>query len=551
MTEDHTTEFSGLAILNDPRVNKGTAFSFEERDRLNLRGLLPPRAFNMEQQLQRAYHNFRLKSSPLEQYLYLQGLCDRSETLFYGLIIKHLVEMVPILYTPTVGQACQLYGRIYNRPRGLYISINDKGQISKILDNWPENDVRAVVVTDGERILGLGDLGCQGMPIPIGKLQLYTVCAGVDPRKCLPVTIDVGTENEKYAHDPMYIGLQQRRVRGQEYDELIDEFITAVHNKYKHTLIQFEDFSNMNAFRFLQKYRNKVCMFNDDIQGTSAVSVAGIYSALRIKKEKMKDQKFLFLGAGEAGIGIADLLVDALMTDGGLSESEARHRCWFVDSRGLVVKSRMDHLTDHKIPYAHEHQEVGSLADAVKVLKPTALIGVSGIGRMFTRDIIESMAEFNERPIIFALSNPTDHAECTAEEAVQYTNGRVLFASGSPFDPVTFNGHKHIIGQGNNCYIFPGVGLGVLASQAKHITDDVFLAAAKELAELVDEEDLYHGCLYPPFDKVRSVSLKIAEATAEIAFDSGLAGIERPDSIRDLVNENVYEPVYKELFPAQ
>lgn len=550
MSDSDHTEFSGLAILNDPRVNKGTAFSLEERERLHLRGLLPPRTFTMEEQLERAYNSFKQKKTPIEKYLYLQGLCDRTDTLFYKLVSRHLVEMVPILYTPTVGEACQLYGRIYNRPRGLYISINDKGKIRQILNNWPEEDVRVIVVTDGERILGLGDLGCQGMPIPIGKLQLYTVCAGVNPRHCLPVTIDVGTENQTYLNDPMYVGLQQHRDRSAAYDELIDEFIKAVNEKYHHTLIQFEDFSNRNAFRFLQQYRDQVCTFNDDIQGTSAVCVAGVYSALRVKKEALRDQKFLFLGAGEAGIGIADLLVDALVKDGGLSEQEARHRCWFVDSKGLVVASRKESLHSHKLPYAHEHDQIDNLADAVNTLKPTALIGVSGIGRMFTKDIIESMSSFNERPIIFALSNPTTHSECTAEEAVKYSNGKVLFASGSPFPRVNYEGREYIPGQGNNCYIFPGVGLGVIATGAKHVTDDMFLESAKTLASIVDENDLSHGCLYPPFEKVREVSVQIAEATAKIAFETGLATVERPDDLTALVHDNIYDPVYRELFSA-
>src|SRR5664280_770051 len=442
---------TGSALLTNSLLNKGTAFTERERDVLGLRGLLPPRVFTIEEQLRRVYGNFRRKSDALEQYIFLTTLQNRNETLFYRLVQEHAEEMIPIIYTPTVGQACLEYGAIFRRSRGLFLSIRERGHITEILRHWPYQDIRIIVVTDGERILGLGDLGADGMGIPVGKLALYTACAGIHHSLSLPVTLDVGTENEDLLNDPLYIGLKQRRLRGAAFDDFVEEFMVAVEEVFPRTLVQFEDFGNSDAFRLLDRYRERICTFNDDIQGTAATTLAGLYSSLRIRGGKLRDQNFLFLGAGEAGLGIADLTVSALVAEG-LSVTEAQSRCWFVDSKGLVVKSRTD-LAGHKLHYAHDHEFVPDFLGAVEALKPTGIIGVSGRFRGFTRPILEAMARINERPIVFSLSNPTSNSECTAEEAYSWTEGRAIFASGSPFDPVILEGKRLVPAQGNNVYI--------------------------------------------------------------------------------------------------
>lgn len=535
--------FNGVDLLHDPKLNKGTAFTEEERDKLALRGLLPPRIFTGEEQSKRILENFHNKTDDLEKYIYMVALQDRNETLFYRTVIDNVEEIMPIIYTPVVGKACQLFGHIWRRPRGLYLTLNDKGRIAEVLRNWPMKKVGIIVVTDGERILGLGDLGANGMGIPIGKLALYTACAGVHPSLCLPITIDVGTNNEELLNDPLYIGLLQTRLRGEVYDELIDEFIWAVQDVFPGALIQFEDFSNQNAFRLLRKYQDQVCTFNDDIQGTASVTLAGIYSAIRITGQKLTDQKILFQGAGEAGVGIANLIVSALEAEG-MSHDEAKRKCWLVDSKGLVVKSR-DNLQDHKLTYAHDHKIVSSLISAVETLKPTILIGVSGQPQTFTQPIVEAMEKINEQPVIFALSNPTSKAECTAEQAYSWTNGRAIFASGSPFDPVTLNGKTYVPGQGNNAYVFPGVGLGIIESGARHVTNEMFFAAAKALAKEVSEDDLAEGSVYPPLPQIRDVSAVIASVVAEVAYERGLATVERPDDLLDYMKSRQYQPDYE------
>ncbi len=542
----HTDDLpTGINLLHDPLLNQGTAFTEEERDKLGLRGLLPPKVFTQTEQAQRVMENFERKPNDLERYIFLNALHERNMNLFYRVVTDNMDKMMPIIYTPTVGQACQEYGHIFRRPRGLFISANDKGRIAEILANWPTDNVRAIVVTDGERILGLGDLGANGMGIPVGKLSLYTACAGIDPATTLPITLDVGTNTQRYLDDPLYIGLKQPRLRGEAYDELIEEFVTAVQDRYDHTLIQFEDFANINAFRLLEKYRNRVCTFNDDVQGTASVTMAGVYSALRLTGGQLKDQKILFLGAGEAGVGIANLIVSGMMEEG-LSEEEARAQCWFVDSRGLVVKSR-DNLAHHKLPYAHDFEQMGDLLSAVEALKPTALIGVSGQPHTFTKEIVQRMAEYNEKPMVFALSNPTSKAECTAAEAYEWSDGRAIFASGSPFDPVEYKGKTYVPGQGNNAYIFPGIGLAVIAVKSKHVTDEMFMAAAKSLAEQVSKEDLALGRIFPPLQDIRKVSAKIATAVAEVVYKQGLAGIPRPDDLLGYIKTQMYDPTYKDL----
>lgn len=533
----------GIALLKDSLQNKGTAFSDEERDALGLRGLLPPRIFPMEQQVERALRQFRKKESDLERYIFLTSLQQRNETLFFRLLLDHLEETMPIIYTPTVGQACLEYGGIFRSPRGLWISIEDKGRVETVLRHWPNQGVKLIVVTDGERILGLGDLGALGMGIPIGKLALYTACAGLHPYYCLPITLDVGTNNKKLLEDPFYIGLARERASGGEYEDFLDEFLTASQKVFPGSLIQFEDFGNHNAFQLLGKWRNRICCFNDDIQGTAAVAVAGLIASTRETGIPLREQKILFLGAGEAGTGIGELFVRALAEEG-VTDAEARQRCWFVDSRGLLVKDRGDKMPAHKLPFAHDAAPVSSLEEAVLKIRPTALVGVSGVGRAFTAEILESMASINARPVIFALSNPTSKAECTAEEAYRHTKGKAIFASGSPFNPVEWEGQVLQPGQGNNVYIFPGVGLGALSCGAERVDDSMFLSAARTLAGEVTKDDLARGSVYPSLKQIRSVSRKIAAAVAGQAYESGYAKLPRPDDLEDYVASRMFVPDY-------
>ena len=533
---------TGLTVLRDPALNRGTGFTAKERDRLGLRGLLPPCVITQDQQVQRVLENFRRLPNDLEKFINLNSLHDRNETLFFRVVSDYPDEMMPIIYTPTVGLACEQFGHIFQRPRGLFISARDRGRIARLLRNWPYRPVGMIVVTDGERILGLGDLGANGMGIPVGKLALYTACAGVHPNLCLPVMLDAGTNNASLLADPFYVGIKQKRLRGKAYDELLEEFLLAARKVFPGAVIQFEDFATADAFRLLERYRNRLCTFNDDIQGTASVVLAGLYSALRISGGTLADQKILCLGAGEAATGICDLVVSA-MVERGLPRGEARARCWLVDSRGLVVKSRTD-LAPHKLAYAHEHPGLPDFPSAVETLKPTAIIGVAAVHGMFTAQVLAAMARINERPIVFALSNPTSKSECTAEEAYRHTGGRAIFACGSPFEPVTFQGKTHVPRQGNNSYIFPGVGLGAIACEARHITDEMFSAAAEALASLVTEDDLAHGSIYPALTRVREVSAHIAVAVARVAYDQGLAAKRRPRNLLAYIRSQMYDPHY-------
>ena len=532
----------GVKILHDPLRNKGTAFSERERTRLKLRGLLPPRVHSMAEQELRVLTNLHACATDVDRYLYLIGLQDRNETLFYRIVTNHIEEIMPLIYTPTVGQACQEFSQIFRRPRGMYISIDDLGNVEEVLRNWPHRDARIIVVTDGERILGLGDLGVAGMGIPIGKLSLYTACAGIHPRHCLPVTLDVGTNNAQFLKDPLYIGAHRERVRGEKYDALVSEFIEAAQKVFPGILVQLEDFGNQNAFRLLAKHRDQTCLFDDDIQGTGAVTYAGLLASLRITGQALEDQRILFLGAGEAAIGIADTIVAGLVA-AGMDEQQARHHCWFVDSRGLVVEGR-ENLSEEKLRYAHPHEPAADLEAAVESLQPTALIGACGRPHTFTEDIIKRMATFNEQPIIFALSNPTSMSECTAEEAYTWSDGRAIFASGSPFAEVKVGEKTLVPGQGNNAYIFPGVGLGVIVSEATRVTDEMFLAAAECLAGQVTERDLAVGRVYPSLTRIREVSAHVATAVAEIAYNSNLTSRPRPDDVIADIRNNMFEPEY-------
>ncbi|XP_031388366.1 NADP-dependent malic enzyme-like isoform X2 [Punica granatum] len=538
---------SGSSLLRDPRYNKGLAFSESERDAHYLRGLLPPAVLSQQLQEKKLMMNLQQHHLPLQKYMALMDLQERNERLFYKLLIDNVEELLPIVYTPTVGEACQKYGSIFRRPQGLFISLKEKGKILEVLKNWPERSIQVIVVTDGERILGLGDLGCQGMGIPVGKLALYTALGGVRPSACLPVTIDVGTNNEQLLKDEFYIGLRQKRATGQEYDDLLNEFMCAVKQNFgEKVLIQFEDFANHNAFSLLAKYGTTHLVFNDDIQGTAAVVLAGVVAALKILGGILVDHTFLFLGAGEAGTGIAELIALEMSKQAKAPVEETRKKIWLVDSKGLIVSSRKDTLQHFKKPWAHEHEPVKDLLNAVKAIKPTILIGSSGVGRTFTKEVIEAVSSFNERPVIMALSNPTSQSECTAEEAYTWSKGKAIFASGSPFGPVRYNGKDFVPGQANNAYIFPGFGLGLVISGTIRVHDEMLLAAAEGLAGQVTEENIEKGLIYPPFQNIRKISAHIAAKVAAKAYDLGLASrLPRPDNLVKYAESCMYSPLYR------
>jgi len=534
--------FSGYGLLRDPRLNKGTAFSEAERRQLRLEGLLPPATLSLELQLARLHKELAELDSDLQRYLLLSDLQVRNETLFYALLMSDPARFMPIVYTPTVGEACQKFDEIYRHPRGIYLPISARGRLRELLGNWPQEDVRFIVVTDGERILGLGDLGVGGMGIPIGKLALYTACAGVPPQHCLPVTLDVGTNNQELLEDPLYLGLRQNRVRGTDYMAFIDEFVDAVQTLYPKCCIQWEDFANLNAAPILARLRDKVCTFNDDIQGTAAVALAGIYGALRISGKPLAEQRFLFLGGGSAATGIAELISQAMASEG-MGIAAARARNALFDIHGLLVTSRTD-LTAFQKPFALDRAPEASFVEAVKALRPTGIIGVSTVPKLFNQPVIEAMAEINERPIIFPYSNPTSRSECTAEEAYRWSDGRAIFASGSPFPPVEVAGKTLVPGQGNNVYIFPAIGLAVFATEAMRITDEMFIVAARAVAEQVKEENLAKGLIYPPQSQIFAASLHVATRVAEYIFAKDLARAERPKDVTALIKSRVYRPVY-------
>jgi malate dehydrogenase (oxaloacetate-decarboxylating)(NADP+) len=531
-------------VLRDPLLNRGTAFTADERARLGLTGLVPPRVESLDEQVARVLANLRGKSSALEKYIYLSNIQNDNETLFFRTLIDNLEETLPLVYTPTVGEACLQWSRIYQRPRGLYLTARDRGRIAAVLRAWPQKDVAIIVVTDGGRILGLGDLGANGMGIPIGKLGLYVACAGVDPAQCLPVMLDVGTDTESVRNDPFYLGTRTRRLAGPEYDALVEEFVVAAQEAFPGVLVQFEDFGNVNAFRLLARYRIRVCSFNDDIQGTGAMGLAGISTALRITGSRLADQRLLFFGAGEANLGIGTIVAAALAR-AGLSEAEARRRCWFIDSKGLVTQGRIG-LVEHKRPFARDHAPIADLLAAVEAIRPTALIGASGQAGAFTAPVLAAMAQHNERPIVFALSNPTSKAECTAEQAYAATRGRAIFAAGSPFAPVTLEGRTYATGQANNSFIFPGLGLGVLATRSTRVTDEMYFAAAHALAAQVTSEDLAAGRVFPPAARMRQVALAVATAVAEVAYEARLATVPRPPDLADHIRKSMYAASYPE-----
>jgi malate dehydrogenase (oxaloacetate-decarboxylating)(NADP+) len=544
MTAARPEHPTGYGLLHDPRLNKGTAFTEAERRAWGLEGLLPPAVTTMPLQIARRHAEIAALENDLQKYLVLSDLQVRNETLYYAILMSDPATYMPIVYTPTVGEACQKFGHIFRAPRGIYLPISARGRLKELLSNWPEKDVRFIVVTDGERILGLGDLGAGGMGIPIGKLSLYTACAGVPPPCCLPIVLDVGTNNQVLLDDPLYLGLRQQRVRGADYLAFVDEFVAAVQQLYPKCCIQWEDFANFNAVPILARYRDKICTFNDDIQGTAGIALAGIYGALRLTGGKLSEQRFLFLGAGSAATGIAEL-ISLAMEQEGMDPAAARRCNALFDINGLLVTSRTD-LADFQKPFAQEHPPASTFVEAVEALRPTGIIGVSTVPKLFNREVIEAMARINERPIIFPYSNPTSRSECTAEEAYRWSGCRAVFASGSPFPPVEINGRHFVPGQGNNVYIFPAMGMAVFATEATRVTEEIFIVAAQAVAEQVTEENLSMGLIYPPQSRILEASLHVAERIAACIFEKGLARVPRPDDVGALVRARAYRPVYAE-----
>eukprot|EP01156_Anaeramoeba_ignava_P015118 Anaeramoba_ignava/a611665_39.p1 GENE.a611665_39~~a611665_39.p1 ORF type:complete len:586 (-),score=148.16 a611665_39:142-1899(-) len=532
-------------LLHDPDLNKGTGFSMRERDRFHIRGLLPYKQFTLQEQTTRVKWLVDSQPTPLAKYLFLTGERDKNTQLFWNYCFSRPPsEVMPILYTPVVGEACQKYALTRQRYRGLWITPEDQGNIQQIVDNFYDDDVRCCVVTDGGRILGLGDQGANGLPIPIGKLLLYTLCGQVDPKYCLPVQLDVGTNNEGLLTSPFYHGWPHHRLTGKRYFDLVEEFINALYTRYGHILVQFEDFGLQNAFPLLDIWKDKICCFNDDIQGTAAIVCATLFSAMRITGKKFGENKFLFVGAGSAGTGIGNLIRSVIEKELGISSEEAAKHIWFTDVNGLVCKERTD-LAPHNIPYAHDHPYIKNLHDTIETLKPTVLIGVSGAGGLFTKQVVETMSKLNEKPVIFALSNPTSKSECTAEQAYEWSKGKVLFASGSPFPPVQLpNGKTIIPAQANNVWIFPALGQAIVSTRARHVTDSIFEVAARGLSSLVPTADLERGSLLPDIDNIRDISFKLAVIIATHIIEKNLHQIElNPEkSIEDLIDANLFEP---------
>mgnify|MGYP003499073757 FL=1 len=544
--------YAGNTLLELPLLNKGSAFSAEERSRFNLHGLIPHAIESIEEQSQRSYQQYCAFTDDINRHIYLRNIQDTNETLFYHLIENHLSEMMPIIYTPTVGEACQRFSDIYRRHRGVFISYADRGHIDEILHNVTKKKVKVIVITDGERILGLGDQGIGGMGIPIGKLSLYTACGGISPAYTLPITLDVGTNNPQLLNDPIYMGLAQPRISGDEYYAFVDEVIEAIQRRWPEALVQFEDFAQKNAMPLLNKYRDKICCFNDDIQGTAAVAVGSLIAASRAAGQQLKDQVVAFLGAGSAGCGIAEQIVAQMVAEG-LSDREARARIFMVDSFGLITDNQPN-LVDFQRPLAQDALQVQqwagstdmiSLLDVVKHAQPTVLIGVSGQPGLFTEDIIKTMASHCQHPIILPLSNPTSRVEALPSDVIEWTQGRALIATGSPFAPVNYQGKIYHISQCNNSYIFPGIGLGVIAVGARRVTHAMLMASSNALAECSPKLQDIHADLLPELDQIQQVSRSIAFHVAKAAMADGVAPLMSDEALQQAIEHNFWTPQYR------
>lgn len=542
----------GQSLLESPLLNKGSAFSEEERREFGLVGLVPPHVSTIEEQLARTYESYKQKSTDLERYIYLVSLQDRNETLFYRLLQQHITEMMPIVYTPVVGEGCEQYSHIYRRPRGLYIPYTERNNVGAVLANAPTKEIDVIVVTDGERILGLGDLGVGGMGIPVGKLSLYTVCAGIPPSRTLPVILDVGTDNQDLLADPLYLGLRSERVRGRDYDDFIEAFVTAVIETFPDVLLQWEDFSKNNATRLLERYRDRLCTFNDDIQGTGAVTVAGILAAMKVIGSKISAQQIVMLGAGSSATGISDQIVSAMMGEG-LNKEKATSSIWLVDSQGLVHSGRLE-LESFKQKYAQDAARFSgwnlrsteriTLLDVITNVRPSILVGTSAQPGAFTEEVVREMAQHVDRPVIFPLSNPTSKSEAVPIDLINWTNGRALVATGSPFPPVDFEGRQIQIGQCNNAFVFPGVGLGLISSGARRVTNSMFVAAARALADFSPAVEDPTASLYPPLERIREISRGVAQAVAREAVRSDLAGPASDEELEQKIENKMWIPAY-------
>ncbi len=542
MTNTHKR---GIDVLQDPTLNKSTAFTEAERQALGLVGLVPDVTESEDIQLSRVLLQLSHKHTDLDRYIYLVNLLDHDETLFYRTIMSDPARFLPIIYDPTIGEVCLKFGHIFRGPRGMYLSIKRRGTVKELLRNWPVKDVRFICVTDGGRILGLGDLGANGMGIPIGKLQLYTAAAGVPPEGLLPMYLDAGTNNEQYLNDPLYLGLREARPSTADLYAFVDEFVEAVQEVFPKCCIHFEDWTGVDAVHLLQRYRDHYCVYNDDVQGTAGITLAGMINATKLKGTQLKDEKYLFLGAGSAGIGLANLLCSALAAEG-MTLTDAQSRVHMFDVNGLLESTRSD-LVDFQQPYAHPHPPTKDFVAAIKSIKPTTIIGVSTIGGAFTQQVVETMAQVNERPVILALSNPTEHAECSAEQAYTWSKGRAIFAAGVQFPPVHLDGQTFLPGQANNFYIFPAVGMAIYATQAKRVSDEMFIEAARAVADQVPDALLKQGLLYPLQANILETEIKTAVRVAKLVFDSGLARVDRPIDMEAFIRGHVYQPEYKKL----
>src|SRR5499427_2899117 len=536
------TNKHGMDLLQDPSLNKSTAFTEAEKQALGIVGLVPDVTESMDVQLNRVMMQLGHKTTDLERYIYLINLLDHNETLFYRTVMSDPARFLPIVYDPTIGEACLKFGHIYRQPRGMYLSIKRRGKVREVLRNWPQKDVRFICVTDGGRILGLGDLGANGAGIPIGKLQLYTACAGVPPQYLLPMYLDAGTNNEQYLNDPLYLGMRRTRPPTEELYSFVDEFVEAVQAVFPKCCIHFEDWTGVDAMHLLERYRDKYCVYNDDVQGTAGITLAGMINAAKLKGKKLKDEKYLFLGAGSAGIGLADLLCSALVAQG-MTLKEAQSRVYMFDINGLLESTRKK-LVDFQKPYAHKHAPTRDFVAAIESIKPTTIIGVSTVGGAFTQKVIEAMSRINERPVVLALSNPNEHAECTPEQAYTWSKGKAIYAAGVQFPPVHLNGQTFLPGQANNFYIFPAVGMAIFATQAKRVTDDMFIEAARAVGDQVPSDLLKQGLLYPLQSNILEAEIQTAARVAKLVFDSGLACVDRPNDMVSFIRAHVYKPEY-------